>query len=212
MLKKFRRAIFKGKKEEEAIRLIKEHLNTIKHACEVFKVGLEKDDKLLLAEVCELEKLGDSLRRDIVLKLYEGAFIPAVRSNLYKFAETIDEVLDTIEDAVVVYLYLPKLDNEIKDYCVNIASINLKMCEDLISAFEALKEGSDLKDKTVKIRNREKIIDRMKNDLYRILMHKEVKNFWEGRALLDFITNLVQISDIIEDAGDIIQILNVSMR
>ena len=43
-------------------------------------------------------------------------------------------------------------------------------------------------------------------------MHKEVKNFWEGKALSDFITNLVQISDIIEDAGDIIQILNVSMR
>jgi predicted phosphate transport protein (TIGR00153 family) len=212
MFKKFRRAIFRGEKEEEVIRLIREHLNTIKHACEVFKVGLEKDDRSLLAEVCELEKLGDILRRDIVLKLYEGAFIPAVRTNLYKFAETIDEILDTIEDAVVVYLYLPKLDDEIRDYCINIASINLKMSEDLISAFEALKEGSDLKDKTIRIRKREKIVDRMKHDLYKILMHKEVKNFWEGKALSDFITNLVQISDIIEDAGDIIQILNVSMR
>ena len=161
MFKKFRRAIFRGEKEEEVIRLIREHLNTIKHACEVFKVGLEKDDRSLLAEVCELEKLGDILRRDIVLKLYEGAFIPAVRTNLYKFAETIDEILDTIEDAVVVYLYLPKLDDEIRDYCINIASINLKMSEDLISAFEALKEGSDLKDKTIRIRKREKIVDRM---------------------------------------------------
>jgi uncharacterized protein Yka (UPF0111/DUF47 family) len=40
----------------------------------------------------------------------------------------------------------------------------------------------------------------------------KIDNFWAGKTLSDFITNLTMISDIIEDASDHLQIINVSTR
>jgi len=205
--------IFGSRREKEVIKLIKEHLNTVLQACEKFKTGIERDDEKALKDVCELEKIGDTIRRDIALKLYEGAFIPAVRANLYRFSEVVDEVLDTLEDCAIEYLNLPeKLDEDVKAYCVTIAEINLKMSRDLVLAFESLEKKADLKDVTLKIRTREEMIDKITHDLYRHLMQKDVDSFWKGKAISDFIVSLVNVSDLIEDAGDIIQILNVSMR
>jgi predicted phosphate transport protein (TIGR00153 family) len=176
-------------------------------------VGIENDDVESLKSVCELEKVGDTLRRDIASKLYEGAFIPAVRVNLYRFSEVVDDILDTLEDCAIEYLHLPvKLDEDVKSYCITMAELNLKMSEDLISAFESLEKKADLRDATLKIRTREERIDKIKHDLCRFLMQKDVSSFWEGKAVFDFIVNLASVSNLIEDAGDIIQILNVSMR
>jgi predicted phosphate transport protein (TIGR00153 family) len=209
----FKKIIFGGEKEEEVIEMFKEYLKTVRMACEIFKIAIETDDKSLLAEVCELEKVGDTIRRDIALKLYEGAFLPIVRGNLYKLAETIDEILDMLEDISIEYSHLiSELDPEIRELCVRVAGINLKMSEYLSSAFEALGEEEDLKDKTIKIRVREREVDTLKHELHKKLVKKEIKNYWEGKVLSDFIEDLVKISDIIEDAGDIIQILNVSLR
>ncbi len=204
---------FGSRREEEVIKLVKEHLNTVLQACERFKVGIENDDAESLKKVCELEKIGDVLRRDIASKLYEGAFIPAVRVNLYRFSEVVDEILDTLEDCAIEYMNLPvKLDEDVKSYCITITEVNLKMSRDLISAFESLEKKADLRDATLKIRTREEIIDKVKHDLCRFLMQRDVEGFWVGKIISDFIVSLGSVSDLIEDAGDIIQILNVSMR
>jgi predicted phosphate transport protein (TIGR00153 family) len=69
-----------------------------------------------------------------------------------------------------------------------------------------------LREKTLAIRIYEKKVDDMKFDLIGRLRNKEVKNFWEGRALSDFISYLTHISDVIEDASDYLHIINLSMR
>jgi uncharacterized protein Yka (UPF0111/DUF47 family) len=46
----------------------------------------------------------------------------------------------------------------------------------------------------------------------RDMMAIEVDNFWQGRLLGEFVDNLTGISDRIEDAGDHLDVLNVSMR
>ena len=212
MVSLFKR-IVGGKKETEVIEKIREHLSTVKIACEIFLVALEKNDMHLLQEVCELEKLGDTLRREIALLLYEGAFLPAIRANLYYFSEVIDEILDTLEDTAVSYTRLMKeLPPEIKEKCIRVSKINLKMSKHLISAFDALGEEEDLKDKTIRIRASEREVDIIKNDIIRDLIKVDIKNYWEGKTLSDFIEDLVDISDVIENAADLIQILNVSLR
>ncbi len=202
-----------GKAEEEVINLFREHMNTVKMACEVFLLAMETDDKGLLNQVCELERQGDKLRREIALKLYGGAFLPAMRGTLYKLAETIDEILDMLEDTAIDYLRLNlHLDDEIREMCVRVAKINVKMSKDLLEAFNALRHGNSLENKTVKIRAREREIDVLRNRIYERMIKKEVSNYWEGKILSDFIDHLVDVSDIIEDAADLIQILNVSLR
>lgn len=212
MVSLFKR-IVGGKKESQVLEKIREHLSTVKIACEVFFVALEKNDTHLLKEVCELEKMGDTLRREIALLLYEGAFLPAIRGDIYYFSEVVDEILDTLEDTAVSYTRLLKeLPPDIKEKCIRVAKINLKMSKHLISAFDALGQEEDLKDKTIRIRAAEREVDIIKNDIIKSLVKVEIGNYWEGKTLSDFIEDLVDVSDVIENAADIIQILNVSLR
>ncbi len=206
------RKMFEKGKEKEIVDLISNHITLIRNACEIFYNCMDKNDKVSIAEVCEIEKIGDSVRREIVLKLYEGAFLPGIRGNLYRLAETLDEVLDTIEDATVMFMMIPKLEDEIMEKCVRIAEINLKMAEELLQTFEALRTEGDLRDRTIKIRIMEEEVDAIKRDMFKRLMSTEVRNFWEGMTIYNFIRHLTNVSDLIEDAGDIIQILNVSLR
>jgi predicted phosphate transport protein (TIGR00153 family) len=125
----------------------------------------------------------------------------------------VDEALDVIEDAAHVFEYLDsKLDKEIEEDCIKIADMNLKMCEMLFIAFETLFSKEDIREKNLAIRIYENKIDEIKFDLTEKLRRKEVKNFWEGKILSDFIANLTHVSDVIEDASDYLYILNVSLR
>ncbi len=210
---RFLRRFSFGRTEREVVELFRRHMNTVKLACEVFLKALETDDKGLFNQVCELERTGDRIRREIALKLYGGAFLPAMRGTLYKLAETVDEILDMLEDTAIDYLRLNlHLDEELREMCVRVAKINVKMSRDLAEAFDGLKSGEGLENRTVKIRTREKEVDILRNRIYEKLVEREVSSYWEGKILSDFIDHLVYVSDIIEDAADLIQILNVSLR
>ena len=199
-----------GRKEDEVKKLIRRQIELIEKACICLLDGL-RDDEERLKEVCEIEKEGDGVRREIALKLYEGAFLPGIRGNLYRLAETLDEVLDTMEDCVVCYLNCGGLEGDVKDYCIRIAEVNVKMARDLKEAFEALDRGIP-EEATLRLRMREEMVDRIAQDLLRILMSRDVDSFWRGKAISDFILYLSSVSDVMEDAGDIIQILGVSLR
>jgi predicted phosphate transport protein (TIGR00153 family) len=86
------------------------------------------------------------------------------------------------------------------------------MCDMLMIAFDTLFNKGDLREKTLAIRIYEKKVDDLKFDLIGKLRNKEVKNFWEGKTLSDFISYLTHISDVIEDASDYLHIINLSMR
>ena len=69
-----------------------------------------------------------------------------------------------------------------------------------------------MENRTVNIRAKEREIDILRNRIYEKLVKREVSSYWEGKILSDFIDHLVYVSDIIEDAADLIQVLNVSLR
>lgn len=163
--------------------------------------------------VADLEREGDSVRREIISTIYEGAFLPFLRTNICRFVEIVDEAFDVLKDAASEFENLgPKLDEEIIEDCIQIADLNQQMCEMLTIAFDTLFNKGDLREKTLAIRIYEKKIDDMKFDLIGKLKNKEVKNFWEGKSLSDFISYLTHISDVIEDASDYLHIINLSMR
>ena len=203
----------KGKKENHVIGDITKQIKLLCTACGFFKTALETDDLSLMRQVMDIERSADNIRRDIISKIYEGAFLPFIRSNICRFVEIVDEAFDILEDAASEFEYLgSKLDKEIEEDCVKIADINLNMCDMLLIAFETLFNKGDLREKTLAIRIYEKKVDEIKFDLVSKLMKKEVKDFWEGRILSDFISYLTRISDVIEDASDYLHIINLSLR
>ena len=205
--------VFGGSTEQKVIDSIKKHMQILFSASECFKKGLEEWNKDHMYCVADLEREGDSIRREIISTIYEGAFLPFLRTNICRFVEIVDEAFDTLNDAASEFEYLgPELDEEIREDCIKIAEINKQMCDMLMIAFDTLFNKGDLREKTLAIRIYEKKVDDMRFDLISKLRKKEVRDFWEGRILSDFMSYLTHISDVIEDASDYLHIINLSMR
>ncbi|MFZ5907832.1 MAG: TIGR00153 family protein [Nitrospirota bacterium] len=209
MLKK----VFGGSTEQKVIDDIRKHIHILSSAAECFRKGLTEWNRDHMYCVSDLEREGDSIRREIIATIYEGAFLPFFRTNICRYVEIVDEAFDALKDAAVEFNYLePDLEQEIRADCIRIAGLNEEMCEMLTIAFETLFNKGDLREKTLAIRIYEKKIDDIKFELISKLRKKEVKDFWEGRILSDFISYLTHISDVIEDASDYLHIMNLSMR
>jgi len=201
----------RGRKEREVTENIARHIRLLCTACDTFRIALENDDRNLMRDVTELEREGDSVRREIISDIYEGAFLPYLRPELCRFVEIVDRVFDMIEDTALHSLDM-EIPEQIKGECIRAAFLNARICEMLLITFEAMLRGDDLREKTLAIRIYEKKIDDIKFCLIREIRKIPTNNFWKGKILSDFISGLTMVSDIIEDASDHLQIISVSMR
>ncbi|QTA87991.1 TIGR00153 family protein [Desulfonema magnum] len=200
-----------GKKEQSVIESINRHIRLLCTACETFSTALKNRDANLMRNIIELEREGDFVRRNIISDIYQGAFLPYLRPELCRFVEIVDRVFDLLEDTALQYLDT-EIPEQVKDECARVSFLNVRICEMLLITFDAMVKGDDLREKTLAIRIYEKKIDDIKFDLIRDIRKLPITNFWEGKILADFVSGLTTISDIIEDASDHLQIINVSMR
>ena len=200
-----------GKKEDQVIENVKEHLRLLCLAFESFYSGIKNNDSSKMREVIDLEREGDSVRREIISTIYAGAFLPYLRPDLCRFVETLDRVFDSLEDTAFNYADAA-LPEEIREECVRVASMNTNMCEMLAISFDAMVNGEDLREKALAIRIYEKRIDDIKFSVMKEMRSIPVEDFWQGRTLAEFVSDLTTISDMIEDASDYLQIINISMR
>ncbi len=207
----FSRLFSKGKKEERVLGKIRSHVELLCAACKLFRSALEEDDKNSMRKISDLEREADSIKRRIISCIYEGAFLPYLRPNLCKFIESVDDVFDLLEDTAfhAMNIYLP---HKIRKESHRVAFLNQRMCEMLLITFEAMVRGEDLREKVLAIRIYEKKIDDMKFGILSDLKELSINNYWHGKALSDFVSGLTSISDIIEDAGDYLQIIHLSMH
>lgn len=201
-----------SKKEQEVIGNIKKHIQVLITASYIFRDAVEKGDKNLMLDVAELEREADIIRRELISQIYEGAFLPFLRPNIFRFVEMVDEAFDVLEDAALEYEHIYHKLDDIKFDCHKIANINAQMCEMLLQAVDSLFYKEDLREKSLAIRIYEKSADEIKFELIEKLKDTEVKNFWEGKMLSDFINYLTRVSDLIEDASDYLNIIKISLR
>jgi predicted phosphate transport protein (TIGR00153 family) len=198
-------------KEEVALENIRRHIRLLCDGCESFRSAMETGDRSRMQAVVDLEREGDSVRRQIVSNIYAGAFMPYVRPYVVSFVEAVDSIFDLLEDTALDYQEI-EVSGTMREECLRVALLNLRMCEMMAIAFEATISGEDLREKALAIRLYEKKIDDIKFGLMRDLRDTPVTDFWKGKSMSDFVTNLTTISDIVEDAVDYLQIISVSMR
>jgi hypothetical protein len=201
----------KGKKENQVIEHITKQIKLLCTTCGFFKTALETDNPSLMRQVMDIERSADNIRRDIISKIYEGAFLPYLRPDLCKFVEIVDSIFDLLKDTGYRYLDL-KLPKELKGECVQVAFLNRRISEMLLISFESMLKGEDLREKILAVRIYEKKIDDIKFDLIRDARKIDITNFWDGEILSQFLSCLTSISDVIEDASDHLQIIHVSMK
>lgn len=209
----FDKIISTGKLEKKVIEDIKNHIKTLCSAAECFRNSITEENKEGALCVADLEREADSIRREIISTIHQGAFLPFIRPNICRFVEMVDEAFDNLEDAAFEFRYIKSdLYKNIKTECEKIARINSSICEILLIAFETLIKKGDLKEKNLAIRIYEKQVDDIKFDIIDKLRNIELTNFWDGKIISDFVEYITKISDLIEDASDYLYIIEISLR
>jgi hypothetical protein len=160
--------------------------------------------------IISLEKEGDAIRKEVILNLYE-AFLPSMKRELNYSIELLDEVLDSIKHGALIYeLMTFELDDKIKENCNLILSISLKMLKSLNDLIDVFENGGDFKKYIREIKAWEEEIDDIHQEMYRYMVGNEVKSFWEGKLISDFVDMITRISDYIENIADEFQIIYLS--
>lgn len=211
MIDRIKKFVMGGEKEREVVNMIQEHIGLIIDACELMKMVIEQNDEAVVGDICEAEKMGDAIRRDIMVKIHSGAFIPALRPDFCSLAEELDEILDELEDIATLFLSIKSIPDDLRDDFVRVAEINFRMGEYLLNAFNALEKG-DPGDIFLKIKISEEQVDSIKGRIYQKLPTIKFDGYAEWYFFIKFVEKLLNVSDLIEDAADTIQMLSVSIR
>ncbi|MFQ3574001.1 MAG: DUF47 family protein [Thermodesulfovibrionales bacterium] len=78
--------------------------------------------------------------------------------------------------------------------------------------FINLSGRGNIKEKNLAIRLCENLVDDLKFEITEKILKIDVKNFWEGKILSDYVDSITRISDLIEDASDYLYIIEISLK
>ncbi|ADC69721.1 Putitive phosphate transport regulator [Methanocaldococcus sp. FS406-22] len=175
---------------------------------ELLKEYMDSKDEKILKEIIKIEEEGDETTKNIRITL-EKAFLPNMRRELSRSAELLDETLDSLKHAAMLYELLKgEFDKYLKDEIDLVLMITVDMFEHLDRVLDVIEKGGDLDPIIKEIKDKEKFIDDIyQNRIYKYLVNLKVSSFWEGKILCDFIDNIVNISDYIEDVADELHII-----
>ena len=202
--------LFKRKPEKEVINLLKEHVALSIKGIYLLNEYIEDKKNDDLNEIIKLEKEGDEIRKKIILNLYE-AFLPSMKKELNYSIEILDEALDSIKHGALIYdLMTFDLDDTIKEKCKLILNISLNMLISLDSLISVFENGGEFKGHIKDIKCGEEEIDDIHHEIYKYMVSMEIKSFWEGKLMSDFVDMITGISDFIENVADEFQIIYLS--
>jgi len=156
-----------------------------------------------------LEKKADRLRREIEEDLYSGAFLPISRSRILDFAENIDKVSDTAEDAskMLFFLRRDEVSNELLTLLKEGIGKALDSVNLLKESIDQLENLDVMRSIIKRIRAKEHESDEVTYKAYELIYGEDEKS----PKVLHLLTKLVEfvsdISDKAEDASDSLSLI-----
>lgn len=165
-----------------------------------FKLVVEKSE-----ELNELEKKADQARRKTATLLYEGAFLPVMRSRLYDLSGRLDNVADTIKNVANMFHYLKdkKVPRYLTEILHKLGDNAAKSAELMGPALQALFDNKpEFQGLNDKIKNLEEKSDIYQREVFdRILFDKKLKPVtvqivgWIGHTLSEVCDEAKHVSD-----------------
>lgn len=171
--------------------------------------------KEMLSAITNYERKGDSIRRNIELHLFEGAFLPQSRHLFFTLAERMDSVIDRTEDCGKIFDIMDYvIDDHVMERVREMLDLTTKTCNSFTTALNSFirSDHTLMMAKTKEIREMEEQIDRIKHEIFKILIKANRNNFWEERTIVDLVDKLEDISDNLEDATDVLHIAAASLK
>ena len=211
--------IFGRDMENETVELFKAMVQEILAARQPFKeVGfaLKKGDfrkiKVLAKEINEKEHNCDKIRREISQKMYSGAFMPVMRTRLYDLTDTMDSVIDGVQDAVdrMIYLEKKKLSPKVVDLYLKMIDESCTGITHLSVIIENLFSGSqELMSNVKKANISEHNLDILKRDVLNIVLFDKKMDCTFVWLSVNVATLLSEIGDSVEKCCDDVAILRL---
>lgn len=207
---------------EKIVELYKEHYNKVESCLdefvEVIKLYVEEGETKKVQDITqnvhELETEADGIRREIIRLLVKERFLlPNTRRDFLNLLEKLDKVADYAE-AALDYVVLQSMDvSDIgKDKLYEMLDQTLKQYRLLENAVDFLfKDMDEAYDVVTEIEQIESDIDDIERLLISRVSNRDDLDFGLKTLYRDFVTMIANISDVIEDTGDEIEVI-IAMR
>jgi len=163
--------------------------------------------------IFELEGAADRTRRALVDAFLEGALLPSTRSEILNIVSRTDKIANLCEDVAKQLVYeMIHIPDFLNDGLLEIISITKAQIEQLSKVIELLFGNYDqlMKDKSI-LRELDELeckVDKVELELIKAVFAADL-SLAEKTHFRYFISRFADISDMIEDIGDEIQVMLV---
>lgn len=201
------------KKEKQVRKLFLEHLEEVKQSLEESLSTIDgylSGDLDLARErvkaVIETETRADAYRGQIRDALLDGAFLPHVRSDIYRLVEAVDSIAGLAESAArFVANQAPGVPDELKPELLNIYSMSMDCFKELRRALKAyFKPKGQLENlhaHAAQVSKLETEVDVAESALSRKIFGSDME-LAEKIHLNQLLSRIADIADLAEDAAD----------
>jgi predicted phosphate transport protein (TIGR00153 family) len=205
------------RKEKEINELILKHLDSVwsclQLALSTVKEYLDdhiNEAKALALKVDRTETEADTILREIMSKLYSGAYLPSLRSDIFHLGQHMDGIANAAEACCDVFLdQRPDIPQEMRPHFWRIMEGSISCCTPLMEATRSFLKGEDpgiIQENARKVGIMESEVDKEEWDLTRDIFKTDLEcgHKIHLKQCLDKITT---ISDRAEDTSDQLQLI-----
>ena len=205
-----------GKKEEAVGKLLEEHLIRVERIVQEFETMYQcyllrdHDYKEGAGTIDRIEHEADTIRREIMLKLAGGAFLPIHREDYMRLAEHMDDVANATEEASkFLALTRPFLPDFLRDDFSAIVRETVEMIGPLRELLRGMNKKTDVVFALCEeIEQLEKSIDQREAILTKKLFKSDLRQSIKLHLKL-LLDRIADVSDIIEDISDRVQVMTI---
>ena len=164
-------------------------------------------------ETHNLEGAADGLRRRIIEAFHKGAFLPALREDLIGLTLAVDKIADRAESTCdFIMLTRPDIPEEFKEDFRKITLDSIAVFPLLGEAkMNLFKDFSLSREKTIEVHGLEARVDEEEWNLNRRIFTFELP-LAQKMLLRDVVWHIASISDVIEDAADVLEVLIIKKQ
>jgi hypothetical protein len=205
------------KKEKEIHELILKHLDGVRNclqlALDTVKAYLDdrtEEAKALAIQVDKSETGADMVLREIMSKLYAGAYLPSLRSDIFHLIQHMDGVANAAEACCDLFLdQRPDISGELRPHFFNIMEQSVSSCTPLMQAVRSFLKSEDpsrIQDNAREVGIIESTVDKDEWDLTRDIF-KSALDYGHKIHLKQCLESIATISDRAEDTSDQLQLI-----
>ena len=205
------------KKEKAVNELILKHLAWVDDCLKLalstvreYMNGNLEEAKSLALKVDRCETETDEILREIMSKLYSGAYLPSLRSDILHLVQHLDSLANAAEACCDFFLdQRPDIPEEMRPSFLSVTEKSISLCTPLREAVGLFFEDDDIKtirEKAREVSIKESDVDKEEWDITRDIFKTNL-DYGHKIHLRLCLESIVEISDRAEDTADQLQLI-----